>query len=183
MKTAIEEQLTPESNDVCTIVVLYDGDATRTRALTACDFLVNQFWQDVELQFHWWRTDFLRDETLATVASANAVASDFLIVCLDSRREISPALESWFEGWLTERSGREGALVDLTSTLGSPEELTLIQRFLQEVCRRGSFDHLTSIPDDGWNAKSDNQPAKEYFQRIDDILSEPRPPSHFGLNE
>jgi hypothetical protein len=183
MNTATKEQLTPESNDICTIVVLYDCDATRARALTACDFLVNQFWQDVELEFHWWRTDFLRDETLATVASANAVASDFLIVCLESHREISPALESWFENWVTERHDREGALVDLTSPLGSREKLTLIQTFLKEVSQHGNFDYLTAIPGDGWNAKMDNQPAKEYFQRIDDILSEPRPPSHFGLNE
>lgn len=183
MNTAIEEQLTPESSDVCTIVVLYDGDATRARALTACDFLVNQFWQDVELEFHWWRTDFLRDETLATVASKNAMAADFLIVCLDPHREIAPALESWFEGWVENRSGREGALVDLTCDSRSNGELTLIQIFLREVCQRGSFDYLTAILGDGRIPKTDNQPAKEYFQRIDDILSEPRPPSHFGLNE
>ena len=122
MNTVIEEQLIPESSDVCTVVVLYDGDKTREKALAACDFLVKQFWQDVELEFHWWRTDFLRDSTLATVASTNAVASDFLIVCLDSHREIAPALESWFEGWVTKRSGREGALVDLTNNPGSTVE-------------------------------------------------------------
>ncbi len=183
MNTAIEEQLAPESSDVCTIVVLYDGDATRARALTACDFLVNQFWKDVELEFHWWRTDFLRDTTLATVASTNAVASDFLIVCLESHREIAPALESWFEGWLRNRRGREGALVDLTNYSGSKEELTLIQTFLREVSQRGSFDYLTAIPGGGWNLNTENQTSGEKFQRIDDILSEPRPPSHFGLNE
>ncbi len=183
MNTAIEEQLTPESADVCTIVVLYDGDATRARALTACDFLVNQFWQDVELEFHWWRTDFLRDSTLATVASTNAVASDFLIVCLDAHREISPALESWFEGWLTARNGHEGALVDLTSNLGSKHELTLLQTFLREVSQRGSFDYLTTIPDDGRNSRSTNISSRENYQGIDDVLGETRPPSHFGLNE
>ena len=183
MNTGIEEQLTPESSDVCTIVVLYDGNATRARALTACDFLVNQFWKDVELKFHWWRTDFLCDSTLAMAASTNAVAADFLIVCLDSPQEIAPPLESWFESWLNERSGRDGALVDLTRNLGSFEELTLMQGFLREVSRRGSFDYLTTFQGDGWISRTDNQPAKDYFQRIDDILSEPRPPSHFGLNE
>jgi hypothetical protein len=92
-------------------------------------------------------------------------------------------LESWFEGWLTERSGREGALVDLTNNPGSTEELTLIQTFLREVSQRGSFDYLTAIPGDGRSPKIENQPAKGSFQRIDDILSESRPPSHFGLNE
>jgi hypothetical protein len=183
MNTAIEEQLTPESSDVCTIVVLYDGDTTRARALTACDFLVNQFWQDVELEFHWWRTDFLRDATLATVASTNAVASDFLIVCLDSHQEIAPALESWFEGWLANRNGREGALVDLTDSTSSQSELPLINNFLRDVCQRGNFDYLTAIPDDGKTIRGANNSSVENFQAIDNILGEIRPPSHFGLNE
>lgn len=183
MNTAIEEQPTPESDDVCTIVVLYDGDATRARALSACDFLVNQFWKDVELEFHWWRTDFLSDSTFATVASTNAVASDFLIVCLESHREIAPALESWFESWLTKRRDREGALVDLTHKAGSTEKETLIQTFLREISQRGNFDYLTAVPGDGQHSKSENHTAQGYFQRIDDILSEPRPPSRYGLNE
>jgi hypothetical protein len=183
MNAVIEEQYSPDATDVCTIVVLYDGDKTREKALAACDYLVNQFWQDVELEFHWWRTDFLRDSTLATVASTNAVASDFLIVCLDSDREIAPALESWFEGWVTKRSGREGALVDLTSNTRSNDELTLIQTFLREVSQRGSFDYLTAVPDEGKNPQPANDPSGKYFHEMDDILGKTRPPSHFGLNE
>lgn len=183
MNTLKEEQFTPESNDACTIVVLYDCDATRARALSACDFLVNQFWKDVELEFHWWRTDFLSDETLATVASANAVAADFLIVCLESQEEISPALESWFESWVTERRDCEGALVDLTDNSGAAKEFTMIQTFLREVSQRGNFDYLTAIPGDEKKSKTETQSTQEYFQRIDDTLKEPRPPSHFGLNE
>lgn len=183
MNTAIEEHLTPESSDVCTIMVLYEGDATRARALTACDFLVNQFWKDVELKFHWWRTDFLCDSTLAMAAAANAVAADFLIVCLDSPQQIAPPLESWFESWLNKRIGRDGALVDLTHNIGSFEEFTLIQKFLREVSQRGNFDYLTAILRDEGSPKEENPALKEYFERIDDILNEPRPPSHFGLNE
>lgn len=183
MNTATEEQLTPESRDVCTIVVLYDGDMTRTRALAACDYLVNQFWQDLELEFHWWRTDFLCDTALATVASTNAVASDFLIVCLDSHREISRALESWFESWLANRSGHEGALVDLTNARRSQAELTQIEIFLREVSQRGNFDYLTAIPDDGKTSRIVNNSEGENYRGIDDILGETRPPSHFGLNE
>ncbi len=183
MNTAIEYQSHPDATDVCTIVVLYDGDMTRTRALAACDYLVNQFWQDVELEFHWWRTDFLRDSTLATVASSNAVASDFLIVCLDSHGEIAPELESWFESWLANRSGREGALVDLTSNPRVNDDLTQIRKYLLEVSQRGNFDYLTTIPSDGWITQPTNITGGGNYQGIDEILGETRPPSHFGLNE
>ena len=183
MNTAIEDQSAPDATDICTIVVLYDGDTTRARALAACDYLVNQFWQDVELEFHWWRTDFLRDSTLATVASTNAVASDFQIVCLDLHREIAPALESWFESWLANRSGREGALVDLTSNFRSKNDLTQIQNFLRDVSLRGNFDYLTAIPSDGRITQTTNIPSVGNYQGIDEILGETRPPSHFGLNE
>ena len=183
MNAAIEEQLTPESREVCTIVVLYDGDTTRAKALSACDYLVNQFWQDVELEFHWWRTDFLRDATLATVASTNAVAADFLIVCLDSQREVAPALKSWFESWLANRSGREGALVDLTNSQRSQAELSRLEYFLREVSQRGNFDYLTVIADDEKTSRAVNNPSVENYRGIDAILGEIRPPTHFGLNE
>ena len=116
-------------------------------------------------------------------AAANAVAADFLIVCLDSPQQIAPPLESWFESWLNKRIGRDGALVDLTHNIGSFEEFTLIQKFLREVSQRGNFDQLTAILRDEGSPKEENPALKEYFERIDDILNEPRPPSHFGLNE
>lgn len=183
MNAAIEEQSSTDTRDVCTVVVLYDGNATRARALTACDYLVNQFWQDVELEFHWWRTDFLRDTTLATLASTNAVESDFLIVCLDSNIEITPALESWFENWLTKRVGHEGALVDLTSVTKAKAELTQVGVFLREVSRRGSFDYLIAIPDEENTSPASDRSFREQPVVTDDIREEFRPPSHFGLNE
>lgn len=180
MHTANEEQFATDSTDVCTIVIIYDDDATRARALDVCDFLVKQFWQEVELEFHWWRTDFLRDATLGTVASKNAVAADFLLVCLDLHRGITPTLETWFESWLIRRSNREGALVDLTSTQKLDDESRQIEIFLREMSQRGCFEYLTTIPDDG---KASNILPRVNYQRIDEILGESRPPSHFGLNE
>ena len=93
MNAAIEDANASNSQDTCNIVVLYDGDHTRTRAMAACDFLVGQFWEDVELNFHWWRTDFLRDAALAKVAALNAIAADFLIVSSDHRDQPSALVD------------------------------------------------------------------------------------------
>lgn len=182
MNAVMAERDTPDFQDVCTIVVLYEGDATRARAMAACDYLVRQFWQEVELQFHWWRTDFLRDTELAALAADNAVQADFLIISSESPQEFAPALESWFESWLERRTDRQGALVDLAAT-PSGGGMTARAQFLQEVSRRGKFDYLTAVPQGEPSAShsADVSPARHGI--IDDILGESRPPSHFGLNE
>jgi hypothetical protein len=183
MKTQSDHAPASRSSEICTIVVLYDDDATRARAMLMCDFIVDQFWKDVELDFHWWRSDFLIDAALAAQASKAAIASDFLIVCLKQGREVSLGLESWFESWVADRGEVEGALVDMTSVRTSQEMASAVERLLREVCRRGNFEYLTSVAS-GENAiisgKSISDTAS---QKIDLILGEVRPPSHYGLNE
>lgn len=185
MNEVRDDMNTSGSKDSCSIVVLYDGDVTRARAMAACDFLVSQFWEDVELKFHWWRTDFLQDAELATVAARDAVEADFLIVCSDHRDQPPPSLERWFESWLDRRGDRLGALVDLTAnragqTFGPSETR---QQFFREICRRGNFDYLTTLAEAG-SEFSGSTPAKhDVGGIIDDILGDSRPPSHYGLNE
>lgn len=179
MNTQAEIPPPADSLDACTIVVLYDGDVTRARAMDACDYLVNQFWKDVELKFHWWRLDFLNDFTLANIAASNAIAADFLIVCLQPHEMISPSLESWFEKWLPERGENNGALVNLTDNSTRTNQASQIGQFLKDVCRRGNFDYLTAIPPEGKPSSN----ATSSLANVDDIWRESRPPSHFGLNE
>lgn len=170
---------TSDSQDLCTIVVLYDGEHHRSRALAACDYLVNQFWQNVELKFHWWRTDFLLDPQLARLAAENAVAADFLIYCSESTPTSYPALESWFESWLERRGEVNGALLDLQPAGANPER----ERFLREVCRRGCFDYFTSVPNGGAGRSAASSATRSLAGTIDEILGDTRPPSHYGLNE
>lgn len=177
MNATRPDRESPEFSDVCTIVVLYEGDASRFHAMAACDYLVRQFWAEVELKFHWWRTDFLRDEQLAAVAAVNAVQADFLIISSASAQEFSPELESWFEGWLDRRTDKEGALVDLLPVSQTGPGPTAREQFLHEVCRRGKFDYLTAVPGE----TGESRPALTGI--IPDRSMESRPPSHFGLNE
>jgi hypothetical protein len=177
MNATRPDRESPEFSDVCTIVVLYEGDVSRARAMSACDYLVRQFWAEVELKFHWWRTDFLRDEQLAAVAAVNAMAADFLIISSESDREFSLELESWFESWLDRRLDREGALVDLLPASQNGRGVSAREQFLHEVSRRGKFDYLTSIPG------GTGEPRQSVTRLIDDRSGESRPPSHYGLNE
>lgn len=185
MNAAIEDMNASNLKDTCNIVVLYDGTATRARAMAACDFLMKQFWENVELNFHWWRTDFLTDPALATVAARDAVAADFLIICSDQRDQPSPSLERWFESWLDLRDERLGALVDLTvSRAGQTFGLTETrQRFFREICQRGRFDYLTTLAEAGPEFTNLPSSPREMGGIIEDLPGNFRPPSHYGLNE
>jgi len=185
MNAAIEDMNASNLKDTCNIVVLYDGNPARARAMTACDFLVKQFWENVELNFHWWRTDFLSDPGLATVAARDAVEADFLIVCSVNREQPTPALERWFESWLDLRGERLGALVDLTvSRAGQTFGLTETrQRFFREICQRGKFDYLTTLAEAGSEFTTPSPSPREMGGIIDDLQGDSRPPSHYGLNE
>jgi len=183
MNVVMPERDASDFQEICTIVVIYEGDATRARAMGACDYLVRQFWQEVELKFHWWRTDFLRDAQLAAVAADNAVQADFLIISSEKNREFPPALESWFESWLERRSDRQGALVDLQAVFEGGQSVTARAQFLQEVGRRGKFDYLTAMPGGETGVAQTASARQPVNGIIDDILGEPRPPSHYGLNE
>lgn len=183
MNAVMPAQDEPDFQEVCHIVVIYEGDATRARAMVACDYLVRQFWQEVELKFHWWRTDFLRDVQLAAVAADDAVQADFLIISSETSHEFSPALESWFESWLARRMDRQSALVDLQMVFQGDGGVTPRTHFLQEVSRRGKFDYLTAMPGGEGEPARVNQMRQPVSGIIDDILGESRPPSHYGLNE
>ena len=56
-------------------------------------------------------------------------------------------------------------------------------QFFREVCRRGSFDYLTTLAEAGPDFSNPRPPAVELGGIVDDILGDSRPPSHYGLNE
>ena len=173
----------------CNIVIVYEDVLTRQRALAACDYLTHQFWSDVELAFHWWRTDFLTDADLATQAAETATDADFLIVALGSDTELSATLKSWFASWSAQRSEREGALVDLTDARSARTGLTVQREIaLRQIARQARLDYLTTMPATLTGALPNSFAAAEYRAGhlspvLDEILHQSPPPPRFGLND
>jgi len=138
---------TGDNRDQWLVVVMYDDSPTRQRAMDVCDHLAQRFWSEVELKFHWWRTDFLEDAGMAATAAENARDADFMVVCVVPDGELSPVVKQWFESWITQREGREGALIDLTTTTGpSLRSAQRKQIFLRDVAHRAGMDYLTHFP-------------------------------------
>lgn len=186
MNAASIQANTTEPLDHCTVVVIYDDNTTRARALAACDYLVNQIWESVELDFHWWRTDFLRDQYMARAAAHYAIAADFLVVCSNPTGEISRILGSWFEDWISRRRSREGVFIDLISAQNARDSSPRHHDTLRDIARRGGFDYLSAVASQSveQNAGQSGQSLPSTLPGpLDNLLGNSRPSSHFGLNE
>jgi hypothetical protein len=183
----ITDDFTPK--EACTVVVLYEDFLTRQRALAACDYLTRQFWSDIELTFHWWRADFLEDADLAAKAAEAAAAADFLIVALGPDTELSTTLKSWFASWTEQRSGEEGAFVDLTDVGSARIGLTMQREIeLRQLARRARMDYLTTMPATltgplPASFEAAELRADQLSSVLDEILHHSPPPPHFGLND
>ena len=178
MNAALEKENTFSPPDRCTVVVIYDDPFTRARALAACDYLVGQLWENVELDFYWWRTDFLNESNMAQAAAHYATEADFLIVCSTGIDAPADTLEKWFEIWVKERKKTEGALIDLSLMPDTKRKGTHLQRVLQSIAERGRFDYLTTVA----QGPRPDFPALRKTS-TDRLMESSRPPSRFGLNE
>ena len=183
MNTTTEpKSMTREPEELWSVLVLYDDAPTRQRAMKVCDHLVHQFWSDVEFKFHWWRTDFLEDDAMAATAATDAANADFVVVSCSSERELSPFVRNWFEAWIAQREGREGAFVDLTETdTASAAHGQHKKNFLRNVARRAAMDYLTKVPASITGKLPDSVEsvdlrAGQITTVLDDILHQPPPP-------
>jgi hypothetical protein len=175
--------------ETCVVVVIYEDAVTRQRAMAACDFLMQQLWSEVEFDFHWWRADFLQHAIMAHAAAKQAVEADFLIYCSGTQSECSSTVKSWFNSWAGNRHGRDGLLLNLTTTnLTNTNTAPPVETFLRGVARRAMLDYFATgsqtltgtLPSSFEEAE---QRASEMSSVLDEILHpQPRPP-RFGLNE
>lgn len=172
----------------CTVLVLYEDVATRQRGLAACDYLVQNFWTEVEFEFHWWRTDFLADGSLAAAAAETASRANLIFWCSGAMREPTATLKAWFDSWIDSRPEREGVLVNLSTGEAPPYQPQAGELFLRDISRRADLDYLGTFPQSSTgilpaSAMDAEQRANQMSTLLDDLLHEsPRPP-HFGIND
>ena len=177
------------AEETWSVVVLYEDQATRDRALAMCDHLVKHFWAEVEFDFLWWRTGFLADPLLAQTAAQDAREADVIIFSSVPEGEFPPAVLQWFEQWVDHRGDREGMLLGLTHTsTPAPTPDTQKQLRLREIANRARLDYLTHIPSQFGGAlpnswQNAEARAGQITSVLDEILNKLPPPPHFGLNE
>jgi hypothetical protein len=178
-----------ETKAICNVVVIYEDVPTRQRAMSACDFLMQQLWSEVEFEFHWWRTDFLEQPEMAQVAAEQAARADFVIFCCRAEGEVSPGLRAWCERWIEERQGRDGALLNLTEGEAPGADVSSsVETFLRGVARLAMLDYFTTVRQTGAGTlpgsfEEVERRASEISSVLDEILHQPPRPPSFGLND
>lgn len=161
----------------CRVVVLYDSVDTRAKAMQFCDHLLLQFGEELDIEFDWWRTDFLAEIQLAELSAANAVTADIFIVCTNPAKQLPPPVKTWFDSWADKHAGHLGALVDLSAMpTGQPG---CAQPFLREISKAASLDFLEPIQDASHPYWASYQASENRVPHRD----EPPAPEHYGLNE
>jgi hypothetical protein len=172
----------------CAVLVLYEDVATRQGGLAACDYLVQNFWAEVNFEFHWWRTDFLADPALARAAAEEACKADLIFLCSTATRELSATLRTWFDSWIESRLAGEGMLVNLVTGEAPPPPRHSGDLFLRDLSRRADLDYLGTFPLTSTGTfPSSAMDAEERANQMSAVLNEllresPRPP-RFGIND
>ncbi len=156
--------------------------------MAICDHLMKQFWPTVEIQFHWWRTDFLADPVMANSAAEVAAAAHFVLFCPSEETEWSSAVSEWAESWASQRGNREGALVDLTEFASGLSTIAFQKAsFLSKIARLAGMDYLTRAPWVAADSPADSFEtldlrATRITSVLDEILRREIPP-HFRVEE
>jgi hypothetical protein len=173
---------TPED---CEVVVGYDEQPSRDAALRLCHHLENNFKDDLDFAFTWWKFKYLLEPELARQASESAARADLIIISTHYDQELSPDIKNWIEEWLPRRKNPEGALTALTREARHPELwVSPLGLYLSSVGRRAQLDFISPhslIKDDAWH----NIRSREHqvTPLLDEILRRTHPVSHWGLNE
>ena len=100
------------------LVVAYEDEITRSRAIALYENLAGHLNNDHEVRYSWWKFHFLYDPALLKRAITAAIDADLIIVALRDAGEPPWIARNWIEKWLAGKGRRDGALVALVE--GAP---------------------------------------------------------------
>lgn len=115
----------------CSVAVIYDDAASRTRAIELCDRLIRHFWQDMQFRVNWWKSAQLNDLDIAPAAAWSVRHAQIVIFSAVNRSELPVAQQAWLQaalanplengrmliGFADTSSGQTGAAPPLLHTL------------------------------------------------------------------
>ena len=125
------------------IVVVYEDDRVKQKAVEFCDELLKRFWAEGGVDIDWLEVERLEHPKTARVAGKKAAEAEYVIVALRAEGGIPEGIKAWIESWLHLRGDREGALVGLVGSHAGGREKHL---YLRNAAMRGGFDYLTEVP-------------------------------------
>ena len=175
-----------EAKPAWCVVVVYEDDAARERAVAFCDQLVGRYWAQLEFNVGWWSFAQLEEASIAKDAAAKAVCADLVAFAAKPEGDFPQPVKNWVETWLTQRGDREGMLVGLLEPVGGAGRLEgLKHHYLRNAAHHSAMDYLTHIPRDislsiSESLDSYTQRADQMTNLLNDILHQQVPPPHLS---
>jgi len=174
-----DRELAIEAEEACKVVVFYENTAARVGAMSVCDRLVEQFAEDLDFEFRWWKFKRLGDPVMVGHVMEAATSADIVMFCPQDDRlpaEVSEWVESWAESGVTS----DGAIaLVLPANVDPAGEAARMSGALKWAARRLQMDFLqVSVP----RVTTTSEPR---MQELPAPLPAQEPPHayHWGLNE
>ncbi len=98
------------------VVIAYDNVEAGKRAWHTLSGLARTIGNDMNVDPELWRFESLEDSELGSLAAAEAIEADILIISAGSKTELPATVKIWVTKCLTQKDGTKSALVALLGT-------------------------------------------------------------------
>jgi hypothetical protein len=178
---------TSEVGVPCKVTVFYGDTESRERALKLSSRLVCKFMADVDLDFSWWKFQFLMDGVIAGLAAQSAAQADMILYSLGQVNDLPAEVKACNELWLDQRQGRSGLVVALIGKESLKRRPIPVHGYLAELAKRAGMQFMSrweSQPPEGVDYLDMMlRRANESSPILDEMLSRAQQTTHWGINE
>lgn len=131
------------------IVIIYDDERTRARALRAQAHLMQEFGSSLRLHFSSFSFKSLWHPKMMRMATKAAIEADIIIFSVLLGRDLPQLVKSWIEEWATVSNRVRPTALALLETASPVAPRTSVARFvLGETARRCGMDFVASSSDE-----------------------------------
>jgi hypothetical protein len=158
------------------VAIIFEDTQSREKAVKFCDLLVERHWARCEFRMTWLAFSALGDANAARDAGARIRGADIVVFTARPDGHIPSAVIEWVEGWLANRTDREGALAGLIDGGPIPSGRAAQKHaWLRSVAHRAGMDYLTEVPQEiaqpiPDSLESFSQRAQQVTSVLDEIL-------------
>lgn len=179
---------TSELGIPCKVAVFYGDTESRERALKLSSRLAFKFMSDVDLDFSWWKFQFLVDGVIAGLAAQSAAQADMILFSLTTMSDLPSEVKACNELWLDQRQDKHGLLVALIGKDDSIKQRPIpVHTYLADLARRAGMQFMSrweSQPPEGMEyLDMILRRANESSPVLDEMLSRAQQTTHWGINE
>lgn len=177
-----------ETGTPCKVAVFYEDHESRERVLKLSSRLARKFMSEVDLDFSWWKFQFLEDGVIAGLAAQSAAQADMIFYALGATAELPSAVQACNELWLDQRQSENGLLVAIIGgDNGTLRQNTPVHGYLADLARRAQMQFISrweSQPPEGMDYLDMMlRRANESSPVLDEMLARAQQTTHWGINE